>query len=89
MQADQPQPQIAVDPNLAAEQEQAKNTMIDSLQSQAQIDTASLMARYGTRLALAGGGMAPIDTSSGANPYAGGDSMLGPLVAGLAKAVPA
>jgi hypothetical protein len=54
MQSDQPQPQIAPDPNLAAEQAQAQKTLIDNLQAQAQGDTASLMARYGTRLALAG-----------------------------------
>lgn len=47
-------PQLAVDPNLATEQAQAQNTLIAGLQQQAQGDTASLMARYGTRLALAG-----------------------------------
>lgn len=47
-------PQLAVDPNLAAEQAQAQNTLVTNLQTQAQGDTASLMARYGTRLALAG-----------------------------------
>jgi hypothetical protein len=61
-------PQMAVDPNLAAEQAQAQKTLIDSLQSQAQADTASLMTRYGTRLALAGSGMAPLATSTSAVP---------------------
>ena len=60
MQGSQPTPQIAVDPNLAAEQQQAQNTLVSSLQTQAEGDTASLMARYGTRLALAGTGMTPM-----------------------------
>lgn len=47
-------PQLAVDPNLAAEQQQAQNNLVGNLQTQASGDTASLMARYGTRLALAG-----------------------------------
>jgi hypothetical protein len=55
MQADQP-PQIAPDPNLAAEQQQAQKTLIDNLQAQASSDTANLMSRYGTRLALGGTG---------------------------------
>ena len=53
-------PPLAVDPNLQAEQAQAQKTLINSLQDQAQGDTASLMARYGTQLALSGSGMAPI-----------------------------
>ena len=55
-------PDIPVDPNLAAEQAQAQKVMIDSLQMQSQSDTANLMARYGTRLALANSGMAPLAT---------------------------
>jgi hypothetical protein len=54
MQSDQPK--IAVDPNLATEQAQAQKTLIDNLQAQAGADTASLMTRYGTRLALGGTG---------------------------------
>jgi hypothetical protein len=54
------QPELAVDPNLQAEQAQAQKTLIDNLQSEARGDTANLMARYGTRLALSGSGMAPI-----------------------------
>jgi hypothetical protein len=54
------QPQLAVDPNLGAEQQQAQNTLVSGLQTQAQMDTASLMSRYGTRLALAGGDFSPI-----------------------------
>lgn len=46
-------PQLPVDPNLAGEQQAAQNANISALQTQAQGDTASLMARYGTRLAMA------------------------------------
>jgi hypothetical protein len=54
-------PDLAVDPNLSLEQAQAKTTQITALQNEAQADTANLMARYGTRLALAGTtGVAPI-----------------------------
>jgi hypothetical protein len=60
MESDQPKPQIPVDPNLAAEQERAQKILIDSMQDQAQGDTAALMARYGTRLALANSGMTPL-----------------------------
>jgi hypothetical protein len=45
------QPQIAVDPNLAAEQAQAQQVQVSALQTQAAGDTASLMSRYGARLA--------------------------------------
>lgn len=51
-------PKIEADPNLAAEQAQAQKTLIDNLQNQAQLDTANIMARYGTRLALSSGGVA-------------------------------
>ena len=54
------QPDLAVDPNLQAEQAAASKTLVDQLHIQAQGDTASMMARYGTRLALSGSGMAPI-----------------------------
>jgi hypothetical protein len=50
----QQQPTIAVDPNLAQEQATAQQQQVTPLQTQAQGDTASLMARYGTRLALGG-----------------------------------
>ena len=43
-----------VDPNLASEQATAQQQQVTTLQEQAQGDTASLMARYGTKLALAG-----------------------------------
>ena len=45
-----------VDPNLAVEQQQAQQGLISSLQTQTQGDMASLMARYGTQLAIAGTG---------------------------------
>lgn len=56
MQADPPK--IAEDTNLATEQAQAQKSLVDNLQNQAQLDTANIMARYGTRLALGGSGMA-------------------------------
>lgn len=49
----------APDPELAAEQARAEKALITGLQTQAQSDTASLMARFGTKLALASGGMSP------------------------------
>jgi hypothetical protein len=56
---EQKQPQLAVDPNLGPEQAQAQNAQVSALQTQAEGDTASLMARYGTRLALGGAIMPP------------------------------
>jgi hypothetical protein len=50
----QQQPTLAVDPNLATEQQQAQQQQVSALQTQASGDTAALMAQYGTRLALAG-----------------------------------
>jgi hypothetical protein len=63
-------PPPPVDPNLAAEQQQAQNNLVKGLQSQSQGDMASLMARYGTQLAFAGGGggsplSTPVATSRG------------------------
>ena len=46
--------QQAPDPNLGPEQEAANRALVTNLQNQAELDTASLMARYGTRLALGG-----------------------------------
>jgi hypothetical protein len=48
------QPTLEVDPNLALEQQQAQQQQVTALQTQAQGDTAALMAQYGTRLALGG-----------------------------------
>ena len=42
------------DPALAAEQQQAQNSLVAGLRTETQGDMASLMARYGTQLALAG-----------------------------------
>lgn len=50
-------PKMETDPNLAAEQAAAQKSLIDNLQNQAQLDTANIMARYGTRLALSSGGV--------------------------------
>lgn len=61
-------PELAVDPNLAVMQAQAQKTLVDGLQTQAQMDTADMMTRYGTKLALSGGGMSLIAT--GATPSA-------------------
>ena len=49
--ADPPAP--TVDPNFAAEQAQANQDNINQLQIQSQGDTSALMARYGTKLAMA------------------------------------
>ncbi len=57
-----PPPPLPVDPNLANEQATAQADQMRALQTQAAGDTASIMARYGTRLALAqsiGGTPAP------------------------------
>lgn len=48
------------DPAVTALKEQAKTDQIASLQDTASIDTASLMARYGTRLAMAGATSSPL-----------------------------
>ena len=61
-----PKPQIPVDPNLALEQQQADAANIRALSTQAGGDTASLMARYGSRLALAGSLNGGGNISSGA-----------------------
>lgn len=62
MNADSPPPPTP-DPNLVAEQQQAQADLVAGLQNRTQGDMASLMARYGTQLALAG-------TSSGGSPLA-------------------
>lgn len=53
-------PDIPVDPNLAAEQQRAQNDLVSSLQTKTQGDMASLMARYGTQLAIAGINTSPM-----------------------------
>ena len=46
-------PSLTVTPQYNALMQQAQTDQTDQLQQQAESDTASLMARYGTRLALA------------------------------------
>src|ERR1700733_7082171 len=53
-------PSVPTDPNLTAEQQQAQNELVASLQTQTQGDMASLMARYGTHLAFANTGISPL-----------------------------
>jgi hypothetical protein len=55
---------LAVDPNLAAEQQQAQDTLVKGLQTTAQMDTAQLMSIYGTRLALSAAGTSPLATGA-------------------------
>ena len=47
-------PTLPDDPNLAAEQAKAQQDQVKALQVEASGDTASIMARYGARLALSG-----------------------------------
>ena len=52
---------------LAQEQAQAQASLVSGLQTQTQGDMASLMARYGTQLAVAGGTTSPlVSTRTGA-----------------------
>jgi hypothetical protein len=61
------EPKIPVDPMLAQEQAQAQASLANQLQTQTQGDMASLMARYGTQLAVAGGTTSPlVSTRTGA-----------------------
>lgn len=55
-----PTPTLPVDPNLANEQATAQNDLVGALQTQTQGDMASLMARYGTHLAMAGTNVSPM-----------------------------
>jgi hypothetical protein len=59
-------PQIPVDPNLATEQAQAQSDLVSGLQNKTQGDMASLMARYGTQLAMAGTTVSPMTPSTSA-----------------------
>ena len=54
MDVPKPQPIAPTDPRLQAAAASANNDQINALMTQASGDTAALMARYGTRLALAG-----------------------------------
>jgi hypothetical protein len=70
---EQQQPQIQVDPNLAAEEQQAQQLQTQQLQIQTQGDTAALMAQYGTRLAVSGGSpAAPVSVAPSAQSAGGG-----------------
>ena len=52
---------------LAQEQQQAQTSLDNQLQTQTQGDMASLMARYGTQLAIAGSTTSPlVSTLTGA-----------------------
>lgn len=68
------------DPSLAIQANQAANANNAATQDTAGIDTASLMARYGTRLAL-GGNIAGLPVAAAAAPTA-------PAVAPLAALIP-
>jgi hypothetical protein len=74
------EPKLEVDPNLQANQAAAQKTLVDQLQVQAQGDTASMMARYGTRLALSGSGMTPADAAAPAAPAISSTSWYTPLL---------
>lgn len=47
-------PKIPVDPNLAQEQADAQENLVNQLQRETRSDMTALMAMYGTRLALSG-----------------------------------
>ncbi len=53
-------PPLPVDPALAQEQARAQSDLVGALQTQTQGDMASLMARYGTQLAMANAGTGPL-----------------------------
>ena len=62
--------QQPADPNLAIQQQQAQQEQLKALQTQASGDTAALMARYGTKLALAGMS-SPSTPNSSSNQFVG------------------
>jgi hypothetical protein len=64
------------DPAFQLLQEQAKQQDIEALEARAQADTASMMARYGTRLALGGSS----SSVTGGAPIAGGPIYMSPLL---------
>jgi hypothetical protein len=63
-------PAQQVDPNLDAQKQRAEQDQISTLQTEAAADTANLMTRYGTKLALSGAGI-PAPTAGAAIPVAG------------------
>ena len=63
--APDPPPPPPPDPLVQQEQQQAQQSLLSSLQKQTQGDMASLMARYGTQLAIAGTGTgSPLSSSA-------------------------
>lgn len=58
------QAKVPVDPMLQQEQVQAQNSLVTGLQTQTQGDMASLMARYGTQLAMSGAQTSPLVSSA-------------------------
>ena len=60
-------PTIPVDPMLATEQSEAQNDLTGALETQTQGDMASLMARYGTQLAMIAPASAPAISSTAAS----------------------
>lgn len=48
------QPKIQTDPTLQADQQSAQNDLISSLTNKTTGNSAALMARYGSQLAMAG-----------------------------------
>lgn len=69
-------PTLPTDQTLAAEQDQAQSDLVKSLTATTKGDMASLMARYGTQLALAGGGVSsplvaptPFSPTAGVSPF--------------------
>lgn len=66
-------PQLPPDPYLQTEEQQAQNDLVSSLQNKTQGDMASLMAMYGTRLAVAGySGGSPLSSTTGGLQSPGG-----------------
>lgn len=60
-------PPIPVDPALAEEEARAQEELVSHLQTESRGDTASLMAMYGSRLAMAGStSRSPMSPSTGA-----------------------
>ena len=53
-------PKLPTDPSLQAEQAAADSQLVSSLTAKTQGDSASLMARYGTQLAMAGAQQSPL-----------------------------
>lgn len=53
-------PKLQSDPALETEQAQAENDLVSSLTNKTSGDSAALMARYGTQLAMAGAQTSPL-----------------------------